>query len=58
LEGADVVTAGEISFLNGEIEISASSKHYTPPLNSLSYLIEELGSRGVNFNSVTINTGF
>lgn len=55
LSGADVVTAGEFKFIDNILEISPSSGHYTPTAESLTGLIEELISRGVNINNLKIN---
>lgn len=58
LSGADVVTAGEFKFIDGVLEISNSSGHYTPTRASLKSLVEELISRGVNINKVKIKKKF
>lgn len=58
LSGADVATAGELKFINNTIEISASSGHYTPTIESLEQFVIELTERGVNINDLKINRGY
>ena len=55
-KGDKVITAGTIKFLDKGIEVSVRSGHYFPDVKTLKALIEELTSRGFDFNKIFIDT--
>lgn len=55
LAGEDVATAGEFKFIDGILEITPSSGHYTPTVESLKQVLDELTTRGVDILKIKIN---
>ncbi len=56
LDGGDIITGGEFRFINKKtLEIRPKSGHYSPSLDSLKAVIEELASRGFDIRNMKIN---